>query len=60
MKISSLFALIGVAESRTSEGKCPKVKYMKNFDQRKFVGHWYSIETDKRNRYSRGGNDCGT
>ena len=33
---------------------------MTDFDQTKYAGQWYTIEMDKRNRYSRGGTDCVT
>ena len=34
---------------------------MRNFDAKKYVGHWFTIASDKRNPWSRGGHtDCVT
>ena len=52
MKFTAIVALVGVAQSAISFGKCPKVEYVDKFDATKYAGAWYNVYKDRLMPYT--------
>ena len=44
-----LISPLTVSYGKVSFGKCPKVKYMEDFNPKAYVGKWYEIVRDRLN-----------
>merc|ERR1719329_147130 len=56
MKAISVAALMtgGLVDARYTEGECPEVEYMTEFDLRSYSGMWYEVVRDPENPYTIG------
>jgi len=53
--------VLGLTEAKTTAGgKCPEVEYMEDFDLSRYVGKWYTQESDATNKWVPAGTDCVT
>ena len=54
LKTISVTALMssGLVEGRFSDGDCPEIEFMTEFDPRAYSGKWYEIVRDSTNPYT--------